>query len=83
MRYLSVCLLACIVGCSQASRAERMSVDEVPENVMVIAREKLPDVTFDQALQKSDGIYEVSGKDSRGKVREIEISPEGEIVEIE
>ena len=28
-------------------------------------------------------IYEIIGKDARGKVREIELSPEGEVVEIE
>jgi hypothetical protein len=83
MRCLSVCLLLCAIGCSQASKAENIALDEIPDNVMTVAREKLPEVKFEQAIKKKDGIYEISGKDGQGKIREIEVSPSGEIVEIE
>jgi len=82
-RFVKVLLLLAAAGCGEAPKAQRLTLEEVPESVMTIAREKLPEVKFDQAIRKSDGVYEVSGKDSRGKVREIEISPDGEIVEIE
>lgn len=80
---LGLCVLGAVVGCSEAPKAEFLPIDEVPESLMTIARDKLPGVTFDQALIKVNGIYEISGKDARGKVREIELSPEGEVVEIE
>lgn len=83
MRCLYVCVLLAAVGCSEASKAEMLTIDKVPDNLMTIAREKLPGVAFDQAVRKSNGIYEIIGKDDRGKVREIELSPSGEVVEIE
>jgi hypothetical protein len=82
-RFLCVSLLLMAVGCSDASKAERLTLNDVPENLMTIAKEKLPGVAFDQAIRKSNGIYEIIGKDANGKVREIELTPEGEIAEIE
>ena len=58
-------------------------MEEVPANLMDIAKEKLPDVTFEQAVRKSNGVLEVRGKDKGGKVRDIEFSQTGEVVEIE
>jgi hypothetical protein len=84
MRYLFVFVLAAAVaGCSEASKAQRLAVEDVPENLMTIARDKLPGVAFDQFILKSDGVYEIIGKDDKGKTREIELSPSGEVVEIE
>jgi hypothetical protein len=83
MRFLCVCVLAAALGCSEAPKAELLSVEKVPENLMTIARDKLPGVTFDQALRRADGVYVINGKDGRGKIREIELTPGGEIVEIE
>jgi hypothetical protein len=76
-------LLVAVSGCSEASKAERLAIDDVPDNLMTIAKDKLPGVTFDQAIVKSNGVYEIIGKDNKGKTREIELSPEGEVVEIE
>ncbi|MBS0265269.1 MAG: hypothetical protein JSS02_25270 [Planctomycetes bacterium] len=73
--FLSVGLILAVAGCSQTAPAERLAISDVPENLMVIARNKLPGVEFDQVIRKSNGIYEIIGKDSRGKVREIERTP--------
>jgi hypothetical protein len=83
MRFLYVCVLLAAVGCSESPKAERVEISDVPENLLTIAKEKLPGVTFDQVIVKSTGIYAIIGKDDKGKVREIELTPEGEIVEIE
>jgi hypothetical protein len=83
MRRIFVLMLLAVIGCSEAPKAERLTVDEVPEDLMTIAKDKLPGVKFDQVIVKSNGVYEIIGKDSKGKVREIELSPSGEIVEIE
>ena len=76
--------LFCVAaGCGGASQSQAISINDVPKNLLEIAKEKLPDVTFDQAVKKSNGVLEVRGKDKKGKVRDIEFSKTGEIVEIE
>lgn len=83
MRHISACLLLLVVGCSESAKAKSLPLEEVPDNVMTVAKEKLPDIKFEQAVRLSDGTYEVIGKDQRGKVREIEISPDGKVLQIE
>lgn len=76
--------LMCLAGgCSAAAKDELVPLDSVPASVMDIAKEKLPDVTFDQALKRSDGSFEIRGKDKKGKVRDIDLKANGEILEIE
>jgi hypothetical protein len=53
---------------------------------METARKTLPGYTFDTVYKmKVNGkdAYEVRGKDKRGKVREVEVSADGEVLEIE
>ena len=50
---------------------------------MQAAREKLPGVTFDTAWRKASGTYEIRGKQKNGKIREVDIDPDGTIVEVE
>lgn len=76
-------LICMAVGCGGGAKDQAMSIDEVPKNILDIAKEKLPDVTFDQAVKKSNGVLEVRGKDKKGKVRDVEFSKTGEVVEIE
>jgi hypothetical protein len=83
MRYVLMILVAVLVGCGETKKKEPVPLDQVPENVMKVAREKLPDVKFDRAVRKPNGEYEVIGKNKDGKVREIDIKPSGEVTEIE
>lgn len=84
MRHFCFCVLACVVvGCGGTSSGELIPLDKVPESMLQTAKEKLPDVQFDSALKRSDGSYEVRGKDKQGKVRDVEFSPTGEVTEIE
>ncbi len=71
------------IGCGSAKKKEAIPIEQVPEKVMMVAKEKLPDVTFDRAIRKPNGEYEVIGKNKQGKVREIDITPNGEVTEIE
>jgi hypothetical protein len=53
---------------------------------MEVARKQLPGFKFDTVYKtKIDGkdAYEVRGKDSRGKVREVEVSTDGEVIAVE
>ena len=85
MRYIPMLLvtLVLVVGCGPKEEAKKEAVplEKIPENVMQVAKEKLPDVTFDRAVKKPNGEYEIVGKSKDGKVREIDITPSGEVTE--
>lgn len=84
-RMLAACLLlATAGGCREAKpQLTTLSLDEVPSELMRIAREQLPDVVFDTAFQKSSGTIEIRGKARNGKIREVDIRPDGTIEEVE
>ena len=86
MRYTMLLLLALVCGCGGEKRATGkvpVPFDQVPEAVLKAAKEKLPDVQFNKAMRKPDGVYEIQGKNKQGKVREVEVSPSGEVVGVE
>jgi hypothetical protein len=74
-------------GCSEeVTPMEPVALDKLPAGSLETARSKLPDVTFDRARKvKFNGqdAYEIIGKDKRGKIREVEVSTKGEVLEIE
>ncbi len=81
-------ILLITLGCEdEAPKSDEVvPIEKVPANIMEIARKQLPGYTFDTAYKmKIDGkdAYEVRGKDSRGKVREVEVSATGEVIAIE
>jgi len=84
-RGIALCsILAVVVGCgSNAAVDQSISVDEVPAPLRKIAVEKLPNVTFDRATKRGDGSYEIRGKDKKGKVRDIDLTAGGDVIEIE
>ena len=84
MRRLFLCAVLCVAGgCGGGPADQLIPLEQVPEDMLKVAREKLPEVKFDQALKRKDGSVEVRGKDPRGKVRDIDFSASGEILEIE
>jgi hypothetical protein len=58
-------------------------LEQVPEPFVKKARETLLDVKFDHARKLPNGNYEIRGKMRNGKVREVEVNPSCEVVEIE
>jgi hypothetical protein len=80
-------LLLAAAGCASEPESDALvPIEQVPPNVMKIAREQLPGFTFDTVYKmKVDGkdAYEVRGKDKRGKVREVEVSVSGEVLAVE
>ncbi len=85
MRSLLLTLIFCvIVGCGEAEpKGKNVPLADVPEPVMKVAKEKLPNVTFEQAWTTSSGNYEVRGKEKSGKVRDIQVKPNGDVVEVD
>ena len=84
-RIVLVFALGIAIGCGEPKIQKRTPVPlaDVPENVMKVAREKLPGVKFDRAWRKQNGEYEVAGKSKTGKTYEIDIKPDGTVTEIE
>ena len=82
---LAVALI--LTGCESSPTADQIiPIAEVPPDLMAKARKELPGVTFDTVSKlKVNGAdaYEIRGKNNRGKIREIELSTTGEILEIE
>lgn len=71
-------------GCGEKPpQKAAMELKDVPPEVLKVAKEKLPGVTFDAAYREPNGSYELRGKDKTGKVREIDIKPDGTVEEIE
>jgi hypothetical protein len=60
-----------------------MELKDVPPEIMKVAKEKLPGVRFDAAYKEPNGSYELRGKERSGKVREIDIRPDGTVEEIQ
>jgi hypothetical protein len=73
------------VGCGEAKQAppRTMAISDVPPAFMETARRELPDVAFDEVWVKKNGTLEIRGKGKNGKVREVEIRPDGTVEEIE
>jgi hypothetical protein len=83
----AACLLA-LGGCGEVgTRPVAVPLDQVPPPVMDVARQNAPPgVKLDSARKftlHGEDVYEVRGKDQRGKIREVEISASGKLLEIE
>lgn len=74
-----------LAGCGKEPKESKSPIElkDVPPEVMKVAKEKLPEVKFERAMKKANGEYEVIGKDKKGVVREIDITPDGKVTEIE
>ena len=86
--YLVILMLILAGGCAGRPPESDpiVPIAEVPSVVMETAKKTLPGITFDTVYKmkvKGKDAYEVRGKDKRGKVREVEVSADGEVIEIE
>lgn len=86
-RLFSLFVLSIAMGCGSEKPAasQWMPIAEVAELVKV-AQEKLPNVKFESARKikvKGEDVYEIRGKQPNGKVREVEVSDAGQVLEVE
>ena len=68
-------------GCGGAKvEKSPMKMEDVPPNVLKVAKEKHPDIAFTEAYKEGPN-YELRGKTKAGKLIEIDITPEGKVVD--
>lgn len=83
-----------LAGCGDADLPAGMTkkavaFDQVPEALRAAAKKEIPNVDFKEAWQNLDTqgklhSYEIRGQQaSNGKIREVRVSPSGEILEKE
>jgi hypothetical protein len=73
-----------LTGCGEKPQAKtRLELKDIPGDIMKVAKEKLPGITFDAAFREPNGSYELRGKDKTGKVREIDIRGDGTVEELQ
>jgi hypothetical protein len=80
---LMLVLITAFAGCSSRAPDAPIELDKLPPSLLKISQEKLPDVKFERAVRKPNGIYEISGRDKKGKVRDVELTESGEVTEVE
>jgi len=79
-------LMVPILGCGKSVAPKTKAVipvAQVPAVVMAAAQKKEPAVKFNKVIKSSDGIYEVQGKTKVGKILEVEVNEQGEVVKVE
>ena len=83
---LAVSLLA-VFGCGdQRENDESIAFDKVPPAIVKIAEQKLPGVKFETAYKETKNgkeVYELRGKTKEGKIRDIEITADGQVLEVD
>ena len=86
MRWLKLMVIACCIlaGCEQkVEKTEMVPLDQVPPAALKAAKEKLPDVKFESAWKTKNGNFEVRGKTASGKVRDLQVTEAGTVVEVD
>jgi len=82
-----VLLAACGCGGDTSRQQENVPLDKVPpvamEAAVKTAKEKFPDLKFESAWKKSNGVFEIVGKTKAGKTHDVEVTATGEITEVE
>ena len=73
-------------GCSKPAPSKTktvMNAADVPPGVLKAAETKEPQVKFNKVIKTPDGIYEVQGKNAKGKIVEVEVSEDGKVLKVE
>jgi len=82
--FLLIVFSVLMAGCEhETPSGQNVPLDKVPPGVMGVAKQELPGITFEQAWTTPTGNYEVRGRDKNGKVRDIQLKPSGDIVEVD
>lgn len=83
---VTVAGMTALAGCGAAQPSAAtvpVKFEDLPPAFVATAKKELPGVRFDSAFRKPNGTLEIRGREKNGKVREVEIRPDGTVEEIE
>jgi len=88
MRHAIPFLLLIVAGCGAKPTAPNtfVPIAEVEPALVKVAEKTLPNVKFENARKikvNGEDVYEIRGKMSNGKIREVEVSASGKVIEVE
>jgi hypothetical protein len=89
MRLAAIGVVLLTVGCGKSpatDATETIPLSDVSSELRDIAPKTLPNVKFDSARKKKlngEDILEIRGKQANGKIREVEVSLSGQVIEVE
>ncbi len=84
--------LVLIAGCGEDEKRfgrRILTIDKVPADIMAAAKKELPDVKFEDAWENHEDnkeaihSYEIRGRATSGKIREVRVGLDGKILEKE
>ena len=81
-------LLVAAFGCGGEAVVDQVAVplDKLPPGALAAAEKAAPRFKFERARKSTyhgQDSFEIIGKDKRGKVREVEVSTSGKVLEVE
>ena len=85
---LAAVLMLAASGCGERTHQaeDAVPLEKVPQAAMKAAEKELPGVTFDAAWKEAEGgqvAYEIRGKTKQGKVRDVKVSADGKVLEVD
>ena len=87
MRYAAICVALLCVGCeARPAPTTVVPLSEISPDLMQVAQKALPNVKFQSARKiqvNGEEVFEIRGKMPSGKIREVEVSVSGKVVEVE
>jgi hypothetical protein len=77
--------LVLLLGCEHAPPSDEsvIPLQQVPPTAMQAAKKQLPDVNFEKAWKVSEGTFEVRGKNKSGKIRDVQVTADGKVLEVD
>ena len=81
-------LLPTLAGCGKQPAPQNtfVPIAEIDPALVKVAEQKLPNVKFDTVRKikvHGQDAFEIRGKMANGKIREVEVSASGEVLEVE
>ena len=87
MRYAAICVSLFLAGCgTRPAPTTVVPLTEISPDLMQVAQKALPNVKFQSARKiqvNGEEVFEIRGKMPNGKIREVEVSVSGNVVEVE
>ena len=87
MRRWMLVLLLVVSACgTRQAVKEAVRLEDLAPNIIEVAQQTLPQVKFSSARKikiNGEDVFEIRGKMPNGKIREVEVSAAGKVVEVE